>query len=142
MTPKEEEEVDPTKQGLKQQEDEQINPVILQLKFLSEIKRGIENVMAQNDSMIEEGIIDPMPKAVTTSPMVVTPPMRKSWFGVKITNDGPESVWVILNTEKNSSPQEIMVGETWGVQFKTAVIKDLYLYTTTGTANIRIRGER
>lgn len=98
-------------------------------------------------SMIEEGIVEPLnPRTVTTETIVVHPPHRgegKLWFGVKMTNDGLSSVWVIVNTGKSSNvAQEIKLNETWGVKFNTAKIYDLSLYTESGTAVVRIRGSR
>lgn len=125
-------------------DDERVDPIIVQLKLLSDIKKGVESTQKISESMIEEGIIEPLnPITVSTTRRVVFPPYRtKLWFGVKITNDGPSSIWVMVNTGKSNSPHELMNGETWGVQFKTAVIEDILLYTEGGEATVRVRGER
>jgi hypothetical protein len=104
----------------------------------------MENLVKLTTSMIEEGIVEVLdPKKVTTEGIVVTPPYTfRHWFGVKFTNDGPNSVWVIVNTEKSNKPHELKAGETWGVLFKTAIIEDMGLHTETGTATVRIRGTR
>lgn len=132
--------------------DEQVDPRIVQLKLLSDIKEGLLNLHSEieavkklQESQIAEGIVEPLkPRTVTTAGVVVRPTYHnKPWFGVKFTNDGPQSVWIIVNTEKSSTePQELKSGETWGCDFKTAVIEDMHLATRTGTAVVRIRGIR
>jgi len=133
--------------------DEQIDPRLVQLKLLSDmskkldgldaIKGDIEGLRKLTESTIEEGIIEPIDRTITTTMTVVHPPYRdKPWFGVKITNDGDYSVYVIVNTEKSGKQIEIKVGETWGPHFKTAVIQDILLHTETGSSAVRIRGER
>lgn len=132
-------------------EEERIDPKIVELKLLSDISLKLNNVTEEmskvkdiNMRMIEEGIIEPLSLiTATTTKRVVHPPYReKLWFGVKITNDGPSNIWVMVNTGKSNKPHELMNGETWGVQFKTAVIEDILLYTEGGSATVRVRGER
>lgn len=126
------------------EEKKRIKPDIFIATLLDDIRHEIVQTRRLTESMIEEGILEPLNAlSVTTSVITVQPPhIKKPWFGVKITNEGPNSVFLVLNTEKSNQPQEIKDGETWGVQFKTAVIKDLMLWTEEGTANVRIRGER
>lgn len=114
----------------------QIDPQIVHLKLLTQIKRLFA-------STIQEGVIEPLrPRTITTTLTVVTPPYaEKAWFGVKISNDGANSVYVNVNTEK-SEEIEIKPDETWGVHFPTAVITNISLRTETGTSTVRIRGER
>lgn len=135
--------------------DEEVDLRVLTLKFLSDIKEGLKGLPAIHNeiqalkklqgSQIPEGIVEPLkPRTVTTSGVVVRPTyLTKLWFGVKITNDGPQSVYLIVNTEKSSTEaQEIKANETWGVDFPIAIIEDLRLYTLSGTAVVRIRGIR
>ncbi|GAI20578.1 unnamed protein product [marine sediment metagenome] len=112
--------------------------------LLDEIASRLGDISERMESMVEEGVIEVLePKTVTPQGIVVKPPFyNKLWFGVKFTNDGPQSVWVWVNTGKSNQYQELKVGETWGVHFKTAVIEDMALTTKTGKATVRIRGER
>ena len=125
-------------------EEELIDPQAFQAAALLQIVKKLTELETVQKSMIEEGIIEPLnPRTVTTAPIVVKHPIwNKPWFGVKITNDGPNSVWVTLNTKHVTEAQEIRENETWGVKFNTAKIEDLYLFTQTGTATVRIRGSR
>jgi len=135
-------------------EEERVDPRILQLKLLSDLSKSVVELHTSFDglvkltaSMVEEGIVEPLsPRTVDSAGVVVHPPLwgqGRFWFGVKITNDGPQSVYVVVNTGKGfPQGQELKPEETWGVQFKTAVIEDLRLYTESGTATVRIRGER
>ena len=124
-------------------ESERVKPDIFMATLLDDIRHEISQLKQIQESMIEDGVIETIsPRTVTVDAIVVVPPYRgKPWFGVKITNDGPESVFVNVNTGK-SIETELLVGETWGPHFQTAVITDIRLWTTTGTATVRIRGER
>ena len=134
--------------------DERVDPRILQLKLLSDMNKKLESLDALTTevqelkrltkSTIEDGIIEPINRTVTTSMLVVHPPYpNKPWFGVKITNDDTtNSVYVIVNTEKSSKQVEIKAGETRGVDFRTAIIEDILLHTESGSANVRIVGVR
>lgn len=131
--------------------EKQVDPRLVQLRLLSDIVREFAGlteatlaIKKLQESMIEEGVVEVLePKTVTTKGIVVKPPFyNKPWFGVKFTNDGPESVWIWVNTGKSNQYQELKSGETWGVSFKTAVIEDIALTTKIGKATVRIRGER
>ena len=128
-------------------DEEQINPQAFQAAALMEVVKKLTAIEAVQKSMIEDGVIEPLhPITVTTEGRVIHPPHSgagKLWFGVKLTNDGPSSLYFVVNTEKSSTtPQELKINETWGVHFKTAIIEDVHLYTKSGTASVRIRGER
>lgn len=122
---------------------ERVSPNVFIAALLDDIRHEMAQVRILQQSMIEEGVIESIsPRTVTTDPIVVTPPYRnKPWFGVKITNDGPASIWTTVNTEKSLN-LELKSDETWGVHFKTAVITDIRLWTEAGSATVRIRGER
>jgi hypothetical protein len=124
-------------------ETERVKPDIFIATLLDDIRHEISMLKKIQESMIEEGVIETInPRTVTTSAIIVVPPyVGKPWFGVKITNDGPATVWANVNTEKSIETQ-ILVDETWGPHFQTAVITDIRLWTESGTATVRIRGER
>jgi len=131
----------------KDSEEEGIDPQAFQAAALLQIVKKLTELETVQKSMIEEGVIEPLtPVTVGMEGRVIHPPyagVGKLWFGVKLTNDGPSSVYVLVNTEKSSTtPQELRINETWGVYFKTAVIEDIRLYTQSGTASVRIRGSR
>ena len=110
--------------------------------LLDDILRELVETRKIAESEIEEGVIEPLTaRTITTDRTIVKPPL-KPWFGVSFTNDGPASIWLIVNSGKSNQPQELKEDETWGVKFKTAVIVDMVLYTDAGTASVRIRGAR
>ena len=117
------------------------------LETLQVIATQTKRTEEMTQAMLPEGIVEPLKTLnVTDKPQTVYPPHHASgkyWFSVKITNDGPDNCKVIINTEKSSSPREINVDETYGVEFKTAIIRDLYFYCESGeTASVRITGVR
>ena len=112
--------------------------------LLDDMLREIVETKKITESMIEEGIVEPLqPKTITTERILVTTlDPSKPWFGIKIWNDGPSDVWVIVNARKLSQPQKIEANDWWGVDFKTAIIDALLLYTEEGETSVRITGVR
>lgn len=112
--------------------------------LLDDIRHEIVETRKLTESMIQAGVPEPLqPRTVTTERMLVTPPdPDKPWFGVKCWNDGEKSVFVIVNPRKTGLPQEIKPGGWWGVDFNTACITGILLYTENGETTVRISGER
>lgn len=121
-----------------------VSPAMATVFLLDEIAGRLQKLEKQLP-IRPEGITEPLtPVRVTTTPRVIHPPLRsKLWFAVSIVNDGPDDCWIILNTEK-STPQPYLTraGETYEADFGSPVIEDIRVYTTAGTANLRVRGIR
>jgi hypothetical protein len=65
------------------------------------------------------------------------------WMSVIVINDGPNSVFTIVNTEKSFDEHEVANGETFTVNMQRPVIKDILLWCNNGeTAKVRIVGSR
>ena len=113
-----------------------LDPAIVQLQLLSKLVK-------YQKAMIQEGIVEELnPKTVTNELVVVNPPIRtKPWFSVTIINDGDNSVFANVNTEK-SLESEIKSGEMGGFNFSQALITNISLRTNTGTCSVRVRGVR
>lgn len=117
------------------------------LEEIVQVSKQTKNTEDMMRAQIPEGVIEPLSTlSVTDQVQNVFPPyhtMGKYWFSVKITNDGPDSVYVLINTEKSSNPRVIPNDETWGVEFPTAQIRDIQLWCDSGeTASVRITGVR
>ena len=123
--------------------EERVSPNVFIATLLDDVRHEMSQLRILQQSMIEEGVVESLyPRTVTTDPIVAMPPYgNKPWFGVKITNDGPASIWLTVNTEK-STDLELKPDETRGFHFKTAVITDIRLWTEEGSATVRIIGDR
>lgn len=120
-----------------------VNPEVAQVFLLDEIATRLLNLEKQLPQR-PQGIVEPLVGVrATITPRVVTPPYKRKWFSVSIVNDGPDDCWVIVNTEKSpAQPYLTRVGEAYEVDMGSAVIEDIRIYTTSGTANLRIKGVR
>lgn len=122
-----------------------LDKLIEKIDDLAKVTGHTEELMQR---MIPEGIVEPIKTVtVTDNPQVIEPPYLingKRWFSVKITNDGPNIVYAIINSGvSGNTPREIRIDETYGVEFKTAIIRDVYLYCGLGeTSSVRITGVR
>lgn len=120
-----------------------VSPEIAQVFLLDEIASRLLKLERQLP-VRPEGIIEPLvPVRATTSPRVITPPFKKKWFSVSIVNDGPDDCWIVVNTERSpAQPYLTRAGEEYSADCGSAVIEDIRVYTTSGSANLRIKGVR
>lgn len=108
-----------------------------------ETKNELANQRQILNEQTPEGIVDPMDVHVTTENKVVTPPLGKKWFSVSVVSDGPDAVYIVVNSEKsNTNPYPLYKGETFETDFGCPKIHDLLMHCETGTANLRVRGVR
>jgi hypothetical protein len=91
-----------------------------------------------------EGVVDTVePVTVTDQEKQVTAKLGKKWFSVSIVNDGPDSVWVLVNTDKSYDWHEMKYKDTYKVDMNGPKIKNLLLKCDKGkTAIVRIVGVR
>lgn len=122
-----------------------LNPEVLNTALLDEIAERLLAIEIHNQELSPEGIVEPLPIiTVTTTPIVVQPPQEgKHWFSLSAVNDGPQPVWIVINTGKSSTrPYHVLVDEIYEVTFIKPRIYDMRLYTDTGNASVRIKGAR
>lgn len=92
---------------------------------------------------IPEGIIDPKEVVATTIEFAIIPPLDKKWFSLSLVNDGPNSCYVVVNTEKSSTnPYLMRMNETFEVDLGVPKIMDALVWCAVGSANLRVRGVR
>jgi hypothetical protein len=92
---------------------------------------------------IPEGIIDPKEITATTVAQTVVPPLDKRWFNISVVNDGPNSCYIVVNTEKSSTnPYLMRMHETFEVDLGVPKIVDALVWCASGSAALRIRGVR
>ncbi|MDD5016014.1 MAG: hypothetical protein PHW73_13130 [Atribacterota bacterium] len=120
------------------------------VKLLDLLNQNIKKLSAQvketNDLVkyrIPEGIIEPYNITATTEQTVVKSMSNKYWFSICVINDGPDSCYVVVNTEASSTtPHRIDANGSFEVDMGAPKIKDIMLYCVSGTASLRIRGVR
>lgn len=118
-----------------------IDPGVMSVALLDEIAERLLSMENKLEAMTPEGIVEPL-KIITstTTPNVVKPP-GKPWFSISIVNDGPADCWIVVNTEKSSTtPYLLKEGETTEIELGVSRIVDVYHYTESETASLRIRG--
>jgi len=116
---------------------------VLQAALLDEIADRLLNIQRMVSEEKPEGVVEPIePVSVTDSARRVVAPV-KPWFSVSIVNDGPNDVYAIVNTEKSFDWHRIPVGETYKVDMKRPIIKDILLKCEPGEkASVRVVGSR
>jgi len=113
----------------------------MSVALLDEIAERLLSMENKLEAMTPEGIVEPL-KIITstTTPNIVKPP-GKPWFSISIVNDGPADCWIVVNTEKSSTtPYLLKEGETTEIEMGVSRIVDVYHYTESETASLRIRG--
>lgn len=117
------------------------------LDKMLETMRLLSEQTNQNTQLIKqqipEGIIDPKEVTATIVALSIVPPLDKHWFSISIVDDGPDSCYVVVNTEKSSTnPYLMQVHETFEVDLGVPKIVDALVWCGSGSANLRIRGVR
>jgi hypothetical protein len=116
---------------------------VLQTALLDEIAERLYALQRFQEEERAEGIVEPIePISVNEEPRRVVAPV-KPWFSVNVVNDGPNDVYVMVNTEKSFDWHRVPKGESYRVDMKRGIIKDLLLKCEAGkTASVRVVGAR
>lgn len=120
----------------------QLDPAILNTAILSEIADSLYAIKKMEQEKQAVGAVEAIEKfTITSQRNHIT--RIKPWISATIINDGPDSVFAIVNTEKSFDEHEILDGETYTVDTHRPTIKDVLLWCNTGeTAKVRIVGVR
>lgn len=90
-----------------------------------------------------EGITEPLGPIAVTSETRRVKPFTKPWHSVSIVNDGPDVVYVIVNSEKSFDEYPLRIGETYMVDMHRPCIKDVLMRCEVGgSASARFIGAR
>ena len=120
----------------------QLSPEIVNLALLDEIAGRLLEIKKFMQEEQAFGAVEAIEKFTITSQKNHLTRI-KPWMSVTLINDGPNSVFAIVNTEKSFDEHEVMSGETVTVDMHRPIIKDLLLWCRTGeTAAVRIVGSR
>jgi len=121
---------------------DKVSPEVYQAALLDEIAERLLKLENLMKAEVPEGAVEPIEKfriTETRTPLK----LRKAWFSVSIINDGPDSVFVIVNTEKSFEEHEVLLHETYTIDMHRALITDILCWCNHGeTAMVRIVGVR
>ncbi len=117
------------------------------LDLLNQNMIKLSDEVKENNALIKyqipKGIIEPYTVTATTESTIVKQAQDKHWFSICVINDGPDSCYVVVNTEASSTtPHRIDANGSFEVDMRAPKIKDLLVYCESGTASLRIRGVR
>ena len=119
------------------------------VKLLDKLVSEITDIKKQGNETLEivkkqtpKGIIIPLSiKTANTTPQTIR--FTVPYFSINVVNDGPDDCLMVINTEKSSTtPFLLKSGSVEEIDLKSAKINDIYYYTESGTAELRIRGIR
>jgi hypothetical protein len=120
----------------------QLSSEILNTALLDEIAGRLLDIQKIQEEKQAVGAVEAIEKFTITSQKNHISRI-KPWISATFINDGPNSVYVIVNTEHSFDDHEILDGETFTVDAHRPVIKDILLWCNTGeTAKVRIVGVR
>jgi hypothetical protein len=124
-------------------ERKRLRPDVLQTALLDEIAERLYTLQRFQEEERAEGVVEPVePISVTHEVRRVISPI-KPWFDVNVINDGPDDVYVMVNSEKSFEWHRVPKNETYKVDMKRGIIKDVLLKCEPGkTASVRVVGAR
>lgn len=115
---------------------------VLQVALLDEIAERLLSIEKLTKATEPEGVVEPFEKMTITNQRFHLK-LRKPLFSCSIINDGPDSVFVIVNVEKSLEEHRILDHETYNVNFGRALITGVLFWCQPGeTAAIRMVGTR
>jgi len=110
--------------------------------LLDEIAERLLSLENLAKAEVPEGIVEPIEKFTVTSERRRID-ARKPWFSISLINDGPHSVFAIVNSVKSFDEHEILIHETYTINVLVAKIVDVLLRCNVGeTAHVRLVGVR
>lgn len=120
----------------------QLNPEILSAALLDEIAGRLLEMKKFMEEERAFGAVEPIEKfTITSQKNRIT--RLKPWMSMTLINDGPDSVFVIVNTEKSFDEHEVLDGETYTIDMHRPRIADLLLWCNhSETASVRVVGTR
>jgi hypothetical protein len=112
------------------------------IALLDEIAGRLLSLEKLAKAEVPEGVVEPIEKfTITSQKTFITRP--KPWFSLSLINDGDHSVFVIVNVDKSFDEHEVMSGETYNIDTKRGLIKDILIWCRDGeTSTIRLVGVR
>ena len=114
----------------------------MQVALLDEIAERLLSLEKLAKAEVPEGVVEPIEKFHITSQRKLIP-RPKAWFSFSLINDGPHSVFVIVNVDKSFEEHEVLSGETYNINMSRGIINDLLIWCRDGeTADIRLVGVR
>jgi hypothetical protein len=124
-------------------EEKRVRPDVLVAGLLDEIAQRLMAVEQLMREQVPEGVVEPIePVSVTDEVRRVTAPV-KPWFDVVVVNDGPGDVYVIVNPDRSYDWHRVPMDETYRVDMKRGIIKDVLLRCDPGgAASVRLVGSR
>ena len=121
---------------------EKVRPEVMQVALLDEIAERLLRVEKLLKAEVPEGAVEPIEKFTISEVKTRIKPL-KSWFSMSLINDGPSSIFVIVNTEKSFEEHEVLVHETYNIDMRRALIVDILCWCNHGeTSVVRIVGVR
>ncbi len=121
---------------------ERVSEGPMSVALLDEIAERLLSLEKLAKAEIPEGIVEPIEKYTVTSQRVRIN-ARKPWFSISLINDGPDSVFAIVNSPKSFDEHEVLVHETYTIYVLRAKINDVLLRCNDGeTAHVRLVGVR
>lgn len=125
--------------GLSDQQ-KRLDPAVLNLALQDEIADRLFKIQTLLESQVPKGAVEPIESLLITSVVRPVVPL-KPWFSVDIVNDGPNSVFVLINPEPSYEYHEVRLNETYRVDMHNGLIKTILFKCNTGqTASIRLVG--
>jgi hypothetical protein len=120
-----------------------VRPEVLQAALLDEIAERLYTLQRFQEEERAEGVVEPIePVSINEEPRQVVAPV-KPWFSVNVVNDGPDDVYVMVNTGKSFDWHRVPKGENYMVDMKRGIIKDILLKCEPSkTASVRVVGAR
>jgi hypothetical protein len=124
---------------------ERIDPKIFQTALTQEMSDILFDIRKLLSEAVPEGIVQPIQPITVRGDFdrpwrqVIPPDPGKLWFNVSVTNDGPNSIFILVNSQRNSDWHRIDYKEVYEVHMERPKIYDVLLKCNLGDeATVRL----
>lgn len=120
---------------------ERVEPLPPQLALLADIAETLQSIKEYEEEERSRGIVEPYETLTVTDERRTLIARGGKWQSLTIINDGPDSVWVLVNPGLSNDPHRIDDGEVHVVDFHRPRIGEVVLWCEAGhRTSLRVVG--
>lgn len=118
-----------------------LDPKALELGVLDDMRQILYDMRDMERDLDSKGIVEPFETVTVTDERRTIIARGGKWQSLTIINDGPDSVWVLVNPGLSNDPHRINDGEVHTVDFHRPRIGEVVLWCEDGhRTSLRVVG--
>jgi len=118
-----------------------LDPKPLELGILDDMRKILYDLRALEQETQAKGIVEPIEPVTVNSQRRRFLAQGGKWHSFSVINDGPNSVWILVNPMLSNDPHRVDDGEVHTIDFHRARISEVVMWCDPGGhADLRVVG--